>query len=598
MTRIVAVIQARMGSTRLPGKSLIDIAGRPLIWHVVHRLRASRHIGLIVLATTTERRDDALVRWAGANGVMCVRGPEDDVLGRFALAAEATDPDVIVRVNADAPLIDAAFIDAMLDAMLAEDADFVVLAPGEIAAHDGVDPMSRRALDLMLAEARDDPVAREHVTAWLKLNPARIRTALMKPDPAYAMEGLRLSVDTPDDLAFVEAVHTRLKARAGEASLTGLIALARRDPSLLAINGHVRQKAPTAESGMVLIRCDGGAALGLGHVKRCLSLARSLRDVQGLGVAFATIGDDGAAAMIAAAGFPVLRKPEALNERDWLAQSLTETGARALVLDIRTDLGEADVRALREQAGVVVALDDASPRRLGATLAVYPPVPQTRRLGWPTGEVDLCIGWGWAILGDEPWRQPRHYDANRTPVRVLVSMGGSDPQGLTQRAVRAISYAGQSVQPVVAIGPACEFPEALADACKSAAPNAEIVFAPPSILPVAATCDLALLAFGVTAYECAHVGTPAIYIGLTGDHAESAQGFERAGFGVNLGVTSAQDERRMLEATRELIADPDRRRAMSAAGRLGVDGRGAERLAYEIALRLFESGDFKSARTG
>ena len=94
-----------------------------------------------------------------------MRGPEDDV-GRFALAAEACDPDIIVRVNADAPLLDAAFVDAMIEAMIAEDADFVMLARRG-ALHDGVDPMSRRALDLMLAEARDDKVAREHVTGWL-----------------------------------------------------------------------------------------------------------------------------------------------------------------------------------------------------------------------------------------------------------------------------------------------------------------------------------------------------------------------------------------------------------------------------------------------
>ena len=130
LTRIAAIVQARMSSSRLPGKSLMALKGMPLGGHVIHRLKGSRHIASIVLATSTNPADDALADWAAANGVACVRGPEDDVLGRFALAAEACDPDIIVRVNADAPLIDPAFIDAMLDAMLAEDADFVMLAPG------------------------------------------------------------------------------------------------------------------------------------------------------------------------------------------------------------------------------------------------------------------------------------------------------------------------------------------------------------------------------------------------------------------------------------------------------------------------------------
>jgi len=409
LTRIAAIVQARMGSSRLPGKSLMELAGMPLVGHVIHRLKASRRIAAIVLATSTNPADDALADWAAANGIRCVRGPEDDVLGRFALAAEACDPDIIVRVNADAPLIDAAFIDAMLDAMIAEDADFVMLAPGTRALHDGVDPMSRRALNLMLDEARDDPVAREHVTGWLKLNAHRIKVAYMTPDPAYDFEGARLSVDTPADAAFVEAVYDRLNAQAGEASLTDLIGLLRRDRSLLAINGHVRQKSLNAASGTVLVRCDGGAELGLGHVKRCLALARALRDDQGFGVVFAMIGDDRAAGLVEAEGFRVGRIDGA-DERGGIADLARRTGAAALVLDVRTGLSRADVAALRGELPLIVALDDSSERRLAAHLAVYPPAPQTRALSWPGGDTDLCIGWKWALTGGEPWRKPRKLD--------------------------------------------------------------------------------------------------------------------------------------------------------------------------------------------
>lgn len=596
LTRIAAIVQARMGSSRLPGKSLMPLAGMPLIGHVVHRLKASQRIAAIVLATSTNPADDALAAWAAANGVRCVRGPEDDVLGRFALAAEACDPDVIVRVNADAPLIDAAFIDAMIDAMLAEDADFVMLKPGARALHDGVDPMSRRALNLMLDEARDDPVAREHVTAWLKLNPHRIKVAEMTPDPAYDFEGARLSVDTPADAAFIEAVYERLDAQAGEASLTDLIGLLRRDRSLLAINGHVRQKAAAAKSGTVLIRCDGGPELGLGHVKRCLALAHALRDDQGLGVVFATMGE--AAGLVEAAGFRRAAQPDGKSERDWISALARETGADALVLDVRTALSRADAEALRADLKLIVALDDSSERRLAAHLAVYPPVPQTRALAWPAGDTDLLIGWKWALTGGAPWRQPRRLESGRAILRVLVAMGGSDPQGLTLRAVKAIAAAGRRVTPVVVIGPATPFPEAVADACQAAAPDAEILFAPEAVTPLAAECDLAIVAFGVTAFECAHVGTPAIYLGLTPDHAMSAQGFDDAGFGVNLGVAATLNDRRMVDALQALAADPEKRRAMAAAGRLGIDGFGAERLGSEIAGRIAALAASRISRAG
>ena len=86
--RIVAVIQARMGSTRLPGKVLKPVAGQPLLWHIIHRLKASHLIEEIAVATTTLARDDAIVQFGQAHGIAVVRGPEDNVLSRFALAAE------------------------------------------------------------------------------------------------------------------------------------------------------------------------------------------------------------------------------------------------------------------------------------------------------------------------------------------------------------------------------------------------------------------------------------------------------------------------------------------------------------------------------
>lgn len=579
---IVAIVQARMGSSRLPGKSLMPIMGRPLLWHVIHRLRASRLIDGIVVATTTAPQDDALSTWAETEGVTCVRGSEDDVLGRFALASEAAgNPDIIVRVNADAPLIDAGFIDAMVQLMLDEESDFVMLRPGVFVAHDGVDPMSGRALRLMLDEARDDPVAREHVTAWLKLHADRIKVSILEPAPAYLFQGARLSVDTPADVAFIEAVHQRLAAPAGEVSLTALIDLLRRDPRLMDVNSHVRQKAPTAASGTVLIRCDGGQAIGLGHVKRCLSLARSLRDAQGLGVVFAVIGEDHAARMIEAGGFPVRRKAEDDDEADWLGSCLSATGAQALVLDVRTELLRGQVEAWRERA-FIVALDDGSPRRHAAHLAVYAPVPQVSTFR-STPDTEVLIGWSWSILGFPAWTAPRASRPDHIAPRVLVAMGGSDPGGLTIPAVEALASLGDEVVPVVVLGPAMQDRDTVEARSRQMAPHAEIHIAPLSLLDLAADCDLAILAFGVSAYECAHVGTPALYLGLTPDHVQSSQGFHDAGFGVNLGLAERLQPAAIADAVAGLLADPARRHAMAEAGRSAIDGQGAERLAARIA---------------
>src|SRR5208283_5185510 len=108
--RIVAIIQARMGSTRLPGKVLKPIAGKSLLWHIVHRLEKSHLIEEIAIATSTNPLDDAIAEFGNAHNIRVVRGPEEDVLARFARAAELLDADIVVRVSSDAPFIDADFI--------------------------------------------------------------------------------------------------------------------------------------------------------------------------------------------------------------------------------------------------------------------------------------------------------------------------------------------------------------------------------------------------------------------------------------------------------------------------------------------------------
>ena len=107
----LALIQARMGSSRFPGKVLQDLAGRPMLWHVVHRVRGSKSIDKVVIATTDKKIDDPIAEFCRQEGVDCFRGSEQDVLDRFYQAAKENHADVVVRITADCPLIDPAVID-------------------------------------------------------------------------------------------------------------------------------------------------------------------------------------------------------------------------------------------------------------------------------------------------------------------------------------------------------------------------------------------------------------------------------------------------------------------------------------------------------
>ena len=576
--RIVAVIQARMGSTRLPGKVLKPVAGQPLLWHIVHRLKASHLIEDIAVATSTHPRDDAIVEFGKTHGVRVVRGPEDNVLARFASAAEALDADIIVRVSSDAPFIDAEFVDHLIATLIEQSGDYVLLEEGVECAHEGVDPFTRRALDKLMMDAHDDPVAREHVTGYFKLHPDFVTIARAAPYPALARNAGRLTVDTPDDLAFAEAVHARLDAKAGEASLADLLLLLEREPALRT-NAHVRQKALGCGGGLALIRCDGGGGYGFGHVKRMVALARALRDGEGIGAVFAVHGSEDALAPVRSAGFEAeLIAPDG----NALAEECMRRNPDMLLLDSRDGLEARDLE--RCKPALVAVIDDASERRLAADIAYYPPVPQAEALDWAGSDCVAKIGWQWALLGT-PQGVACAKSLSPRPT-LLVTMGGSDPEGFTLRAARALAALDPVFRARFVIGPGMAERHRTAAAIARLKSNFETVEGAADLATEFANADLALAAFGVTAYELAAFGVPALYLCLTGDHALSASAFEYAGMGVSLGLAGQFDGERVARAVMNLLNDNARRREMRAAGLMTVDGLGAARIAADLAAAL------------
>ena len=152
--RIVAIIQASLGSMRLPGSVLKSVAGRPLLWHIVHRLKASHLIEEIAIATTTDPRDDAIAAFGQRHDIAVVRGPKDDALALFARAAEALDADIIVRVSSDAPFIDPGFVDHLIASLIEQCGDYVLLEEGAVTTHEGIEPLTRRVAQHSLSSMR------------------------------------------------------------------------------------------------------------------------------------------------------------------------------------------------------------------------------------------------------------------------------------------------------------------------------------------------------------------------------------------------------------------------------------------------------------
>lgn len=581
--RVVAIIQARMGSTRLPGKVLKPVAGKPLLWHIVHRLQQSKLIEEIAIATSTNPRDDAIVEFGREHGVSVVRGPEDDVLARFARAADLLDADIIVRVSSDAPFIEAGFIDHLVEHLIALDGDYVLLEDGAVTAHEGVDPFTRRALDKLMMDARNDPAAREHVTGYFKLHPDFVRIVRAPEYKALAKPGARITIDTPDDLAFVEAVHERLEAKAGEASLADLLLLLEREPQLRGINAHVQQKAIAKQGALALIRCDGGGKYGYGHVKRMVALARALRDREGVGAIFALNGTADAQQPIRAAGFEVL-ETNVENDFATLESAIATHHPDLLICDMREGISRGELATLAKSVHMTAVIDDGSDRRLAADLAYYPPVPQAFHLDWAGSHCAPRIGWEWALLGLNRLKQPQQRISPRPTL--LVAMGGSDPFGLTLMAANALAKLDPVFRARFVIGPGVKDGVAVARQIVAMAPHFETLEGADDLATEYASADLALAAFGVTAYELAAYGVPALYLCLNEDHAYSASAFEDAGIGLSLGLAERAQASDISQCVWALLADSARRREMRAAGLMTVDGEGAGRIATDLSREL------------
>jgi spore coat polysaccharide biosynthesis protein SpsF len=206
----LAILQARMTSSRLPGKVLRDVAGAPMIVRQIERLRRARSLDRLVVATSVEASDDGLADRLQSLGVEVHRGPLGDVLGRFCGALEAFGPaDPVVRLTADCPLADPEVIDQLLALHAEQDADYSFVGGATRTHPHGLDAEVIRAevLALMGREAAD-PYEREHVTPFIYRNPQRFRIAELKSPVDRG--GLRWTVDVPDDLVFVQAVYAAL----------------------------------------------------------------------------------------------------------------------------------------------------------------------------------------------------------------------------------------------------------------------------------------------------------------------------------------------------------------------------------------------------
>lgn len=242
--RVVASIEARMGSSRLPGKVLKDINGQPALQRLVNRLRACRSVDDVIVATSTSPADDPLAEWCTHRGVACHRGSEDDVLDRVVGAHTAAGSDIIVEITGDCPITDPVIVDLGVETFLAHDVDVVTNCGTVLSWPMGqyVQVFRHEAL-AEINRSVGDPAVHEHVSLYFYEHPERYRSINLIAPRGWDQPQWRMQLDYPEDLEFQIEVHRRLEGSAGPLfGLESVMGLLRAEPALLEINRHCEER--------------------------------------------------------------------------------------------------------------------------------------------------------------------------------------------------------------------------------------------------------------------------------------------------------------------------------------------------------------------
>ena len=241
MKKVVAIIQARMGSTRLPGKVMKEIVGKPMLWHVINRVKHTKELDDIVIATTNIKEDTQILELASKIGVKTYAGSENDVLDRYYQAAIISKADVIVRITADCPLADSNVIDKVVKYYLNNDFDYVSTSI-KPTYPDGIDVeiFSFASLEKAWDEAKLSS-EREHVTPYIWKNPNIFGIGNFSND--QDISHMRWSVDEQRDLEFVRDIYNKLYKESEMFYMEDILNLLKKHPELMDLNkGIIRNE--------------------------------------------------------------------------------------------------------------------------------------------------------------------------------------------------------------------------------------------------------------------------------------------------------------------------------------------------------------------
>jgi len=596
MTKTVAIIQARFGSTRLPGKVLKPLGSGIVLDQAIQRCRAIPSIDAVVIATTDREEDGAIVAAAERAGALVHRGSSEDVLSRYAGAARMSDADVVLRVTSDCPLIDPGICERVIRLRAETGADYAANNMPRLYPH-GLDceVFTRESLDRAdrTATAAYD---REHVTPWLRRTADLVRAGVIGPGwPAMQQ---RWTLDFPEDYAFFAALFPRLP-QDRIASMDEVLGILAAHPEIVAINAHRRVGGPGAKPASApaaVFRFEADKKTGFGHAMRSNAFA-TLLDQLGWRVFWAL--SEPSAAFLKESAPPgaiidVTRSPA----EEQAAAILKACGGSCELLVVDHYGATLELETAMARAGVTVAVfDDLVEAQSDADL-ILNPAPDIaaeayRAIARP--ESRFLLGPQNAILRLQfAAARPRvaaRIAAQRGIERVLVAFGGTDPINGTGVALKALEATDIPRIDVMLGAKAAHLDAVRAQAARMGT-RVNLMLDVAEVAETMAVADLVIGAPGTGTWERACLGLPSLLVGIADNQKINAETVAAHGAALVCGFLTTDPEDKVVAGLRtsldRLRQDPALYQRMHEAALALCDGRGALRLAAAItpAVRL------------
>lgn len=238
--KIGVIVQARMGSTRLPGKVMYKLSGKEVLWHVVERLKESKYVNDVIIATTEKQQDEVIETFCAQHNVLCYRGDELDVLKRYYDAAKFNKLDIIVRVTSDCPLIDSSIVDKLIETLIEGNLEYVSNSFEKTYAK-GLEcsAFTLKALERCMKEAVK-PEHREHVVLYMRENPTLFATTGIRNTKDES--DFRITLDEEDDYKLLSIIYDQLYIENEIIPIEHALEFITNN-NLKTLNAHVEQKS-------------------------------------------------------------------------------------------------------------------------------------------------------------------------------------------------------------------------------------------------------------------------------------------------------------------------------------------------------------------